>query len=687
MRVLLLIVCLGLVLASAQEQQTCPKCEKEVKASAKFCTGCGEKLKDAEPKKPAEKPDTPLGADEDSDKVKKTTGKGLAGVGLEVEQVNRAIDRGAAYIAKYYHENDLLNEEDYLGAYALIHTKQYRKDARLREMIFRKLRKTDWLKSSSRGYIAGVRALGLEATRDAELQAMTWECAQYLVDAQGPEGTWDYAVDVDLGVERKDEDGMPAIFVSGGEPLEEADKPKGRKIVRRKKWEEGDDGDNSVTQFAILGLHAAARCGHEIPAVTWERCLKTMKERHEKELGGWGYGIGETTGSMTCAGVCTIALCRHYLGKGKPLEDEHLQKGLAWLGKNFTVEKNPPEEDWHLYYMYSLERTGVFCATEFFGDHEWYAQGAKWFVENQAENGSWSGRRESEILGTGFALLFLTRATAPVGKDRKRGGKGVLDTQQLMDDTNFLFIVDASGSMREEMGEKTKFDVARAVIETAIRKLPEGAHVGLRVYGHRHRANKKEADTDSELLIPIAPMKRAEFLATLKALKCRGKTPLTHSLQEAANDVWEVPSEVELTVVLLTDGKESTRKAKPEEAAAALAERREGLKLHVVGFDIEEEEKGQLEAIAKAGKGKYYHARDPDELMESFIIAVVGNAPYRILDRDGKEVVKGEIGDEHRLPEGKYTFVLTVKGKEHRKAFWINTEETTQVTVRTSELK
>ena len=56
------------------------------------------------------------------------------------------------------------------------------------------LRGDAWLKSHAAAYTAGLRALALEATHDPDLKALTRECAEYLVEAQGPKGTWTYRV-------------------------------------------------------------------------------------------------------------------------------------------------------------------------------------------------------------------------------------------------------------------------------------------------------------------------------------------------------------------------------------------------------------------------------------------------------------------------------------------------------------
>jgi hypothetical protein len=171
-------------------------------------------------------------------------------------------------------------------------------------------------------------------------------------------------------------------------------------------------------------------------------------------------------------------------------------------------------------------------------------------------------------------------------------------------------------------------------------------------------------------------------MAKVRALRCKGKTPLTYSLDETIKDVSRVDTELDLVTILLTDGGESTRGARPFEAAARLAASRKGMKVQVVGFDIsDDDEKAQLEKIATFGNGQYFHARKAADLMNALQLATVGGAEYLLLDKAGKEVHKAKLGDRKELPEGKYTFILSLDGKKEEKTIWINTGVVSHATV------
>jgi hypothetical protein len=211
--------------------------------------------------------------------------------------------------------------------------------------------------------------------------------------------------------------------------------------------------DLSNTQYALLGLAAARRCGVPVKREVFVKAAKHLFASQEKEgpkvrrikhvdagkgyakryatnmydfARGWGYTPGgRATGSMTTAGVSSLAICRSELmtwpgWKGEFAHDmeRSIRDGLAWLAHHFTVKRNPGRGGWHYYYLYGLERAGTLAAQKFMGDHDWYREGAEYLVGRQHATGPWNlgGRREARdtLADTCFALLFLRRATVPV---------------------------------------------------------------------------------------------------------------------------------------------------------------------------------------------------------------------------------------------------------------------------------
>jgi hypothetical protein len=205
--------------------------------------------------------------------------------------------------------------------------------------------------------------------------------------------------------------------------------------------------DLSNTQYALLGLAAALRCGIPIDKGIFVETAKHLLSIQEKDgpeirriihldqgpgyadryatnlrdhARGFGYMPEQTaTGSMTTAGVSSLAICRSelldwpgYQGPFGERLERGINDGLAWLNHHFSVTGNPPGNGgWHYYYLFGLERTGVLTDQRFLGDHDWYREGAEYLIRGQQRSGAWGGDGLSD---TCFALLFLRRATIPV---------------------------------------------------------------------------------------------------------------------------------------------------------------------------------------------------------------------------------------------------------------------------------
>ena len=182
--------------------------------------------------------------------------------------------------------------------------------------------------------------------------------------------------------------------------------------------------DHSVSQYGVLGLWAAQRCGYEVNPDTWELIDKTWRD-HQHSDGGWAYandgkGNGNPDGptaSMTAAGVATLFITQDVLraneglGCKGNLVNEAIDRGLAWIGKDdfHGVHENN-------YAWYGVERIGVASGYKYFGDKDWYAVGAEELVRRQAKDGSFPSNYPGSmpIPNTAFALLFLSRGRAPV---------------------------------------------------------------------------------------------------------------------------------------------------------------------------------------------------------------------------------------------------------------------------------
>nr|MDQ3332606.1 DUF4159 domain-containing protein [Planctomycetota bacterium] len=195
-------------------------------------------------------------------------------------------------------------------------------------------------------------------------------------------------------------------------------------------------GDRSNSQFAVLGLREAAFAGIPVSRATWLVIARHWLMSQNAD-GGWAYsgrpGQG-SYGSMTVAGIATLNIVKTLLreddlkkdgtvnccgqNEDEDLIDESLERAYRWMETRFAVTHNPGSGSWLLYYIYGLERGGRLSGRRFFGDHDWYREGADFLVRNQTpRDGGWRGTGGGDsdpILGTSFALLFLSKGLAPV---------------------------------------------------------------------------------------------------------------------------------------------------------------------------------------------------------------------------------------------------------------------------------
>jgi hypothetical protein len=192
-----------------------------------------------------------------------------------------------------------------------------------------------------------------------------------------------------------------------------------------------NNGDNSNTQFATLGLWVARRHGLPVePALARvEAHFRTSQNRD----GGWGYQTGsgsESTATMSGAGILCLAIVDGTINEIKRerdpkapgvdiAKDINLGQGLRVLGAitdhPATVKREhglpaqiPQIAGKTFYFLFTLERICVALSLDTLGGKDWYNWGAEILLVNQQNDGTWKG--DYQNADTCFALLFLRRA-------------------------------------------------------------------------------------------------------------------------------------------------------------------------------------------------------------------------------------------------------------------------------------
>lgn len=172
------------------------------------------------------------------------------------------------------------------------------------------------------------------------------------------------------------------------------------------------NGDNSNTQYAVLGLRAAARAGVKLPQRVWKK-VRDHFLANRCEDGGFAYTVGNTkhsSASMTAAGVSCLLICLENTRLGEDEERvirDAIDAAFTALGDVMKLDRDT------LYALYGIERAGVLGRRTTMAGKPWYVPGALRLIERQGRSGFWTGNY-NEAVQTAFAILFLKRATVPI---------------------------------------------------------------------------------------------------------------------------------------------------------------------------------------------------------------------------------------------------------------------------------
>lgn len=235
-----------------------------------------------------------------------------------------------------------------------------------------------------------------------------------------------------------------------------------------------ETGDNSMTQYAALGLWLAHQNGFDVPPETVGKLANWIISVQDPS-GGFGYqgnvasegrvGQSPMRLSLTAAGLCSLYVSADALGLSNrrswgeidlPPELEEItpdsarsmragakfvdrqelretkRLGDEWMEAHYAIDGG----QWQFYYLYALERFKAFQELDLGhpdAESSWYDDGVKFIREQQQEDGSVRGASEDAAISTAFAVLFLLRGTAETIKRHARtfehgllaGGRGL----------------------------------------------------------------------------------------------------------------------------------------------------------------------------------------------------------------------------------------------------------------------
>jgi Ca-activated chloride channel family protein len=169
-------------------------------------------------------------------------------------------------------------------------------------------------------------------------------------------------------------------------------------------------------------------------------------------------------------------------------------------------------------------------------------------------------------------------------------------------------VFDASNSMWGELPDKArKIEVARSVLGTFVAGDFADRDLALRIYGQ----NRPGDCADTSLVVPFTAAADAavQIRAAVEATTPRGKTPITRSLVAALKDFGARKGDI----LLVSDGIE-TCDADPCELMREWRDSGVAIRVHVVGFGLDEVARSAMECVASTSGGKYFDAASAGEL-------------------------------------------------------------------------
>ncbi len=394
--------------------------------------------------------------------------------------VKDAVQRGSDYLERQYRGNDFKSADHAVGSAALcgiaLLESGVRKDSVALMNIASYVRDQALLQTQT--YEIALTAMFLDRLGEAVDRPTVQFMGVRLLAGQGATGGWAYSCGQALpaneerrlrarfGGQTAEEPPMPEDPTSKKPPAKQVDPNKPVPVVTKPKEAikgentiahtglhpdvefylrivnrsgginaEAGDGDNSNTQFAVVGLWCARRSGLNVDAAL--KRTETRFRRSQCSDGGWDYSAtgGSSTAPMTCSGLIGLTLGMGInpnvggtaklstpntptpVGKAAPrdevrdkIHDPVVLRGLARL-EAYIVQNGETLSE-NLYFMWGLERVGMALGIDTFGRVDWYRWGSEHLLKSQQADGSWASGSypgAKPELNTAFALLFLNR--------------------------------------------------------------------------------------------------------------------------------------------------------------------------------------------------------------------------------------------------------------------------------------
>ncbi len=188
--------------------------------------------------------------------------------------------------------------------------------------------------------------------------------------------------------------------------------------------------------------------------------------------------------------------------------------------------------------------------------------------------------------------------------------------------SNLMFILDGSNSMWGQIKGVAKIATAQSVLSETVANMHESMEPSLIIYGHRRKGSCK----DIELVAPFGSGKTNDISKALGKISPRGKTPIAASLKSASETFTGLETNKN-SILLISDGTENCS-GDPCAVAGELSSGDAGINVHVIGFNVSDRTRRQLQCIAEKGQGEYFDARNAEEFRDAVAkVQIVARGP------------------------------------------------------------
>lgn len=182
--------------------------------------------------------------------------------------------------------------------------------------------------------------------------------------------------------------------------------------------------------------------------------------------------------------------------------------------------------------------------------------------------------------------------------------------------TNVVILMDASGSMKAEIGGESRMALAKQAIEDFTGQLSDDVNVSLFAYGHKGagtEADKQLSCSSIEEVYPLGAYEAGSFQKAMDSFGASGWTPLAGAMETAHKYLSSYDKEHYRNIVYIVSDGVETCDGDPVAAAKKLHDSDIEAKVNIIGFDVDDEGQNELKTVAEAGGGEYATVRNPSE--------------------------------------------------------------------------